>query len=255
MNKEIITVIVDDEQKSLVALRKLLEIYCPQVKVNGIANNVEDAVKVITEVNPELVFLDISLPDGEGFDVLNRINQKSFEVIFTTAHNQYAVKAFEMSALHYLLKPIDHLELVNAVERYEKHKEYGLFGNEERYDVFKDALNNKPLRIILPTIEGFSVFNIDEIVRCEANNNYTLFFLNNNKEIVVSRTLSVFEKLLSDLNFCRVHSKHLINLMYVKQYIKGRGGYIMLKDGIHINVSENKKAEFLARLKKTARSF
>jgi len=252
--KEIITVIVDDEQKSVTSLRKLLEQYCPQVNVAGIAHNVKDAVKTIKEKEPELVFLDISLPDGEGFDVIDSIEDKKFEVIFTTAHNQYAVKAFEMSALHYLLKPIDDKELVNAVERFELHRELGYTNNEERFNVFKDTLFNKPEKIILPTIEGFSIINIDEIIRCEADNNYTLFFLTNNRQIMVSKTLSVFEKILSDLNFSRVHSKHLVNLIYVKQYIRGRGGYLLLKDDTHINVAEARKGDFIQKLKNIARS-
>jgi len=254
MIKQIRTILVDDEQKSILTLRKLLEKYCPQVYIEGVAHNVCDAIKLIDEKNPELVFLDISMPDGEGFEVIEKVQCRTFEVIFTTAHNQYAVKAFEMSALHYLLKPIDDIELQNAIERYEKLTA-PLLGIDEKIEVLKDVIGNVPERLILPTLEGFSIVNIKEIIRCEADNNYTLFCLTNSRELVVSKTLSTFEKILDDLSFCRIHHKHLVNLRHVKQYVKGRGGYIMLEDGTYLNVSEAKKTEFLNKMKNIARSF
>ncbi|HRS53766.1 MAG TPA: LytTR family DNA-binding domain-containing protein [Bacteroidales bacterium] len=255
MNNNLIpAIIVDDEQKSLDTLKNLIGKYCEDIQVIGTAKNVKEAISTIQNTDPKLVFLDISLPDGDGFEVLEKTKTKKYEVIFTTAYNQYAVKAFEMSALHYFIKPIDDNDLISAVERYKKLREQGEITNTERIDIFKEIIKKRPERIILPTMEGFSVINIDEIIRCEADNNYTLFHLTNNRKILVSKTLSNFEKMLSDLNFCRVHSKHLVNLNFVKQYVKGRGGYLMLTDGTHINVSEAKKSEFIKKLKNVARA-
>jgi len=252
MNTLIQAVLVDDEENSLEALTILLEKYCPDVTVIGTAQTVESAVETIDELRPELVFLDIALPDGQGFEVLEQIEEKDFEVIFTTAYDQYALKAFEFSALDYLLKPIDAEKLKQSVERYKEIRGSGNLSG--RVDVLKDSLKNINERIILSSMDGFEVYKIADIIRCEANGSYTTFFIKGGIKVVTSKTLNNFEKLLADKPFARVHSKHLVNLEYVKRYISGRGGYIIFDDGSQVDVSERKKKEFIRLMKEHARS-
>ena len=245
-------VLVDDEDNSLEALEILLNRYCPDVQIIGRAQSVETAVNVINEVKPELLFLDIALPDGQGFEVLENVEYTGFEVVFTTAYDQYALKAFEFSAIDYLLKPINAEKLKQSVERFQEIRGQENFG--ERVRVLKDSLNNMNERIILSSMDGFEVYKIADIIRCEANGSYTTFFIKEDRKVVTSKTLNNFEKLLSDLPFVRVHSKHLVNINYIKKYISGRGGNIVFEDGSQVDVSERKKKEFIRLMKVHARS-
>jgi len=252
MSELIQAVLVDDEDNSLEELSILLEKYCPEVEVIGTAQSVEDAVSTINDLQPELVFLDIALPDGQGFEVIDQVEHRQFEVIFTTAYDQYALTAFEFSALDYLLKPIDAEKLKQSVARYQEIK-----GDREissRVSVLKDSLKNINERIILSSMDGFEVFKISDIIRCEANGSYTTFYIKDGIKVVTSKTLNNFEKLLSDQPFARVHSKHLVNLEYIKKYISGRGGYLVFEDGSQVDVSERKKKEFIRLMKEHARS-
>ena len=245
-------VIIDDEENSQEALAILLERYCPEVEVIGKAQTVSESVQLIDDVKPELVFLDIALPDGQGFEVLDQVGHLGFEVVFTTAYDQYALKAFDFSALDYLLKPISAEKLQQSVERFEKiHQETGL---SERVSVLRERLNDQTERIILTSMDGFEVHKIADIIRCEANGSYTTFFIKSGQKVVASKTLNNFEKLLEDLSFVRVHSKHLINLDFVKRYVSGRGGYIIFEDGTQVDVSERKKKEFILRMRDHART-
>jgi len=251
--KELInTIIVDDEEKSIFSLEILLKKYCPEINIIGTAESVEQAIESINKLTPDLVFLDITMPDGDGFDVLENVDFKNFEVIFVTAYNQYALKAFEFSAIHYLLKPVDYLELQKAVKRFEHRKSKDILN--EKMQVLRDSLNNKHQKIILPSFDGLEIINLDEIIRCEADSNYTIFFLTNGRKIVVSKSLNNFEKILSDIYFCRIHKKHLINLKHVKHYVKGKSGTIIMQDGSNVFVSESRKKFFIERLKEYARS-
>ncbi|MCF8357351.1 MAG: LytTR family DNA-binding domain-containing protein [Prolixibacteraceae bacterium] len=243
-------VIVDDEKKSILTLEKLLEKYCPQVEISGTAMNVDQAVKLIDDLEPELLFLDITMPDGDGFDVIQRVDHRSFEVIFITASNQYAIEAFEFSALHYLLKPINYKELIAAVERFEKLRKGGML--HEQVDVLRQSLNNKHEKIILPTAEGLNIIELDRIIRCEADGNYTHFFLKDKKRMIVSKTLNNFDKFLSGLHFFRVHNKHLINMKYIRRYVRGKAGIVIMEDGSQVDVSESRKKDFLKKLKEYA---
>jgi len=252
MTSQIKAILVDDEENSLEALSILLQRYCPDVTITGTAQTVQSAVELIDQHQPELVFLDIALPDGLGFEVLDQVTHTGFEVIFTTAYDQYALKAFEFSALDYLLKPIDAQKLRESVERYRKSNHSTTL--PERVSVLREKLAEKTEHIILTSMDGFEVHKISDIIRCEANGSYTVFYLNNGRKVITSKTLNNFEKLLSDLCFVRVHSKHLINLEFVKKYISGRGGYIVFDDGTQVDVSERKKKEFIRRMKEHARS-
>jgi len=245
MSDKIRTILVDDEKSSLIILRKLLEKNCENVEIVSTAQSVEEGIKVIDELKPDLVFLDINMPDGDGFEILEKVDYNNFEVIFTTAFDKYAIKAFEFAALHYLLKPIKPEELIEAVERYETSKNEDL---TEKISVFSNNLQKNPERLILPSSNGISVIQLDDIIKCESSNNYTTFFLKSNEKIMVSKSINNYEKILSESHFCRVHNQHIVNLKYIKKYVKGRGGYIVMTNDMHIDVSESRKKDFLTKL-------
>ena len=246
------TVIIDDENKSVLSLKKLLETYCSRVSLVGTAGTVKDAVETIDSCQPDLVFLDVTMPDGDGFDVLENTRFRNFEVIFITASDRFAIKAFEFSAIHYLLKPINPDDLKKAVERFEQIK--GFTSLDQKINIIRESLTNNHKKIILPLSEGLIIKDLDDIIRCEAEDNYTMFFFTNNEKILVSKSLNKFENILSDINFCRIHNKHLVNLKYITKYVKGKSGYVILRDGSSALVSESRRDEFLARLKEFARS-
>lgn len=250
--EKIRAVIIDDEKSSLNVLEKLIDKYCPTVTVSGIGMNVRQGIDVIDSQEPDLVFLDISMPDGDGFDVLEQVSFKEFEVIFTTASDRHAVKAFEFSAIHYLLKPINYKELQDAVERFENVSDEHTL--TDKIEVLRKSLNNEHQKIILPSSEGLNIIELDDVIRCEASKNYTIFYLKTGQHIIASKSLSQFENILSDVSFVRVHSKHLVNLLFVKKYEKGKGGYVIFHDGSHAEVSEGKKKHFLQKLKEYAKS-
>ena len=245
MSKTIKSVLIDDEKNSLIILSKLLEKNCPEVEIIGTAQSVAEGVEVINNLKPELLFLDINMPDGDGFEVLEQIEDTALEVIFTTAYNKYAIRAFEFAALHYLLKPIEKRELKEAVGRYKEIQEEDL---TEKIKVLNNNLNKKADRLVLPTQSGLNIIELKNVIRCESSNNYTTFFMNNNKKIVVSKSIKTYEELLAGNNFCRIHNQHLINLNYLKKYVRGRGGYVIMTNDSHVDVSEGKKKQFLKEL-------
>lgn len=245
MSDTIKTVLIDDEKNSLIILTKLLEKNCPQVEILATAQSVEEGSKIIDKHKPQLVFLDISMPDGDGFEVLERVKSTDFEVIFVTAYNHYALKAFEFSALHYLVKPVTGEQLKEAIERFKHSQSEDL---TEKIKVLSNNMNKKLDRLILPTSAGLHIIQLDDIYRCESSNNYTTFFLTSGKKIVVSKSIQVYEKMLEESDFCRVHNKHLVNLKYIKKYVKGRGGYVILDNNQQVDVSEGRKKNFLKKL-------
>jgi two-component system LytT family response regulator len=249
------TVIIDDEEKSMKALSALLARYCPDVEVVAHADSVLTAVKVLNEHKPDLVFADVLMPDGTGFDVLERCHNRKFGVIFVTAFEEHALRAFRFSALHYLLKPVNFLELQEAIERFKELKKESKDQIENsHFEVAKNSFNSaSPQNIVLPTIEGFSVVKISDIIRCEADSNYTKIFFTQGKPFLASRTLTYFEEAMSGLHFVRIHHKHLVNLTHVKRYLKGRGGYVEMADGNEVEVSTRKKEEFLNAMARFAR--
>ncbi|MFA5815818.1 MAG: LytTR family DNA-binding domain-containing protein [Bacteroidales bacterium] len=247
MEGKIKTIIVEDEHKSLLTLQTLLERYCPEIKVIGTGNCVEAGIRVLEELKPELVFLDIAMPDGDAFDLLNRIGKVEFEIIFITAYNDFALKAFEFSALHYLLKPINYMELQDAVQRYLKIRPVSHI--QSRLDILNSSLKNHFDKISLPSNDGLIIVEIQDIVRFEAAGNYSTVFLSKGESIIVTKTLNQFEEILTELHFIRIHNTHLINLRYVKKYQRGQGGVVTMNNGTPLKVSRTRKNEFIEGLR------
>ncbi len=247
-------VIVEDEKNSQELLKELITEYCDGVEVVDIAGNVAQGLEALDVHKPDILFLDIELPDGDGFQVLEKADYKGFDVIFTTAYDQYAMKAFKFSATDYLLKPVDIDELQAAVERISQKHASGEAKpevQEEKLDALIQNLRSmtQPLkRIVLPTSNGFTVVNPDDIIRCESDRNYTFIFLTDGRKILVSRTIKEYDEMLRDNNFFRIHQSHLINLNFLKNYTRGRGGYVELTDGTVLDVSARRKSEFLKRM-------
>jgi len=246
------TIIIDDEQDSREALRLAVEKYCPEVEMVAVCDNPQSGIEEIRSKRPDLVFLDVQMPHMSGFDVLHQFPKMNFEVIFVTAHNHYAIKAIKFSALDYLLKPVGIEELQAAIKRAGEKTQSN--DNSVRYRSFFENLKNKEQgigKLSVPTLDGFLFIDFDSIIRCKAEDNYTEIFLNNNQKIVVSRTLGDIEEMLEGHSFFRVHQTHLINLKYLKKYIKGDGGQVVMNDGSTVNVARRKKEEFLAFIGKT----
>jgi two-component system LytT family response regulator len=239
-------VIIDDEQESRNAISNILKNFCDGVTVVGQAENVNGGVKVISEEKPDVIFLDIQMPDGTGFDLLERTKGQNYQVIFVTAYDRFALKAIKFSALDYLLKPVDPQQLIDAVN---KIKEPGLDVESITHKI-QTLLRNKNgfERITLPTFEGYRFINIKDIIRCEADNNYTNFYLNSGEKILVTKTLKEYDDTLSGLDFVRVHQSHLVNIKFVDRYIKGDGGTIVMADGSEVDVSRRRKDEFLKKM-------
>lgn len=246
------TVIVDDDKSSLLTLQSLLEKHFPEVSIIGTAMTVRDAIGLIDNSKPQMVFLDVNLPDGEGFDVMENVSFRDFQVIFVTAFDKYAVRAFEFSALHYIVKPANVEGLKTAFDRYKETREKeGDIG--DRISVLRESLKSGQEKIIIPSSEGLNIVKLGDVVRLEADDVYTTFYLSNGQKFVASKSMNNYEKILEDLPFSRVHSKHLINLMYVKRYLKGKGGSVIMEDNSEVEVSVRKKSDFLEKLKSFAR--
>lgn len=232
------TVVIDDELNGRNIVKSFLEKYCDGVNVIGEADGVESGIECIIENNPDLVFLDIQMQDGTGFDLLEKLPKRNFKLVFVTSFDHYAIKAFKFSAVDYILKPVDPDQLVEAVE---KVKAMAPADNvETKIDVLISNINSLE-KIALPSMDGIRFIKINEIIRCESDNNYTLFYLTSKEKILVSKTLKDFEILLSGSKFYRVHKSHLVNLKFISKYIPGEGGYLILEDGSHVDVSRRKK--------------
>lgn len=241
-------VIIDDELKGRIALRGKLQSYCPDVLLAGEAANGAEGLRLIQEQKPEIVFLDIEMPFMDGFEMLHMLPQKDFHLIFTTAYDQYAIKAIRFAAFDYLLKPIDIEELKSAIERV-KGQSKGQ--TEEKLQVLQQNLATRTQlgKIAIPTIDGLLFFNLSDIIHLEAESNYTAIHFSGHPSLLASRTLKDFEELLPADIFFRTHHSHIINLHYIKRYIKGEGGQIELENGIYVMVSRRKKDEFLRKFR------
>lgn len=244
-------ILIDDEATGLEVLQLAIEKYCPDVLIKGLYNTAQQGLEGIREIKPDLVFLDVQMPHMSGFDVIQQASPLSFEVIFVSAHDQYAIKAIKFSALDYLLKPVDVDELVQAVRKVKER----MSSKNSSYQ-YQSVLNNIQLKsgkiekLAVPTAEGIDFFNTKDIIYCKAEGSYTSIILKNKQQVLVCKNLKDFENMLIESGFCRVHHSYLINLHHVQKYIKGEGGYVILTENHHVDISRRKKEEFLSLIDK-----
>lgn len=241
-------ILVDDEYDSREILANYIRKYCSNIELLALCKDIKEGEEAIKLHKPDLVFLDIEMPYGNGFDLLEKFETIDFEVIFVTAFSNYAIKALNMSAAYYLLKPIDIDELIEAVQKV-------LIKLRTSPNVFLpdivlkniQSMNCQDQKLVLPNINGFDLILVSEIIRCEAMDNYTQIYMDSGKRHLVSKTLKHFENLLTDCDFLRVHKSHLVNLKKVVKYIKGKTAQIILEDQSEVDISMTRKAEFLER--------
>lgn len=240
------TLIIDDEQAARDSLNSYLEKYCTDVEVVGQAANVDEAITLIASKKPKLLFLDVEMPFGNAFDLLEKLEEIDFEVIFVTAFSQYAIQALNLSAAWYLMKPVDIDELIEAVDRVKDRIENKSENLQARVLVENFQVGHmQEQKVVLPLLDGFEVVPMKEVVRCQAADNFTEFHLENGDKKLICRTLKFYDELLSPFNFLRVHKSHLVNLQYVTRYKKGKGGQLYLSDGSVVDVSATKKKDLL----------
>lgn len=242
----ITAVLIEDDKHLRKGLNALLDRYTNDIAIIGEAEDVKTGITTIQKLKPQVIFLDIHLSDGTGFDILEKLMEAqgkiNAHVIFITAHEQYAVKAFKFSALDFILKPVDPEELQNTIA---KIKEVvGKTNSFEHIDLLLENIRKKVdnfKRIALSTSDGIHLFEVSDIIRCEAKINYTQFYIKNHKPVLISRTLKEYEELLTEHGFERIHQSHLINLSYLKSYIKNDGGYVIMADNTSIPIAQSKK--------------
>ncbi len=244
-------VIIEDEMHSRETLKHFVQEFCQDVTLCGTAASVEEALLLIRQIKPDLVFLDIELQTSTGFDLLRQLQDLDFDVIFTTAFEQYAIQAIKFSSLDYLLKPIDIIELQAAVTKAvnKQDKDQSKLRLEhllQNLETRKSSIT--PGRICLSTTDGLEFVELSDILYCEANGSYTNFYLRDGRKTVVSKHLKEYEILLSDYTFMRVHNSYLINLREVQRYIRTDGGYILMKNSASISISPKRRDEFLTRM-------
>lgn len=249
--KMIRTLIIDDEIRARETIQAMLEIYCKDVQVVGQAKNVRTGIEAIKEHKPDLVLLDIKMPDGSGFDLLARYGKINFKVIFITAFEEYAIQAFKFSAIDYLLKPIEPEELIKAIDKVNEHLLQISHPNtmDVQFEAFLSNLKNRngeDKKLVLKTTENIYVIPIHEVISLSSDRNYTRFNFLERPPIIVSKTLKEFENILLEYGFMRVHRSHVINLKYIERFEKADGGYAVMHGGLKIEVSHRKKEDLLA---------
>lgn len=239
-------IIIDDEVHCLETLSLLLKEFCPEVQLIQQCRSAKKGLEAIEKHKPDLVFLDIEMPAMNGFELLEQFTEIPFAVIFTTSYDQYAIKAIRFSALDYLLKPIDPHELISAVKKVQEQRHLPM---AEQFQMLLKQVQGKERhfnKIAVPTFEGFELIPADEVLYCEANDNYTHLFLKNKIKIIACRTLKEMEEQLQDFSFfVRVHHSYMVNLNEVTKYVRGEGGYLVMSDGSTVNVSRSRKDSLL----------
>ncbi|WP_430906045.1 LytR/AlgR family response regulator transcription factor [Maribacter sp. 2-571] len=237
-------IIVEDMSDALALLKKDIETRHPEIEIIATAQSVVEAAKVLRKNQPDILFLDIMLGDGTGFDVLEIFPELTSKIIFVTASDEYAIRAFKFAAIDYVLKPYDQNDLGLAIARAKEQ----LRPNGERLQILKDTISapeQKPDKISLHTLDQIIIVSLDDIVRCASDSNNTIFHLRDKRKIFVTKTLKYFSEMLKAYDFVRIHQSHLVNLQYISAYIKTDGGYLMLKNGENVPVSVRKKAEII----------
>lgn len=244
-------ILVDDEKISRDILSDYLDKYCKDVELLAQCDSVQSGLRAIEQYKPDIVFLDVEMPRGNGFDLLEQVENVTFETVFVTAFDNYAIQALNYSAAYYILKPVSIDELVSAVEKIKANRQKNT-----------SALHTKVLlenikapgishhKIVLPLQDGFEVVSVKDVVHCEAHDNFTDFYFVSKPKMMICRTLKFYEELLADSGFVRVHKSHLINLEHVQKYKKGKGGQLMMSNGAVIDVSPNKKDELMQYFEK-----
>lgn len=244
----ITALLIDDDDNLRNGMKGLLSLYAPEITIVGEADSVATGIDSITKHQPQVVFLDIQLNDGTGFDILEQLAVKNGKmtsnIVFITAHEQYAIKAFRFSALDFLLKPVDPDELKKVIEKIksvlEKNNDFA------HIDLLLENIRKKVdnyKRIALSNSDGMHLFDISDIIRCESEDNYTKFYIKNSKPILISKTLKEYEELLTEHGFIRVHQSHLINLSFLKSYIKKDGGYVIMADNSNLPIAQRKREQ------------
>ena len=247
MNTPLRAILIDDESISRSTLRTYLERYCPDVEIVAEGDGVEAGLSAIRKHQPDLIFLDVEMPYGNAFDLLEQVENITFETIFVTAYSQYALKALNLSAAYYLLKPVDVDELVEAVGKVKENmqKNQQAFHTRILVENLK-TIQQQARKVVLPVMEGFEVVKVKEIMRCQANGNFTDIYLQEGKKKMICRPLKHFEEILTEAGFMRIHRAHLINLEYVMGYIRGKAGQVRMEDGTELQVSASYKKELMA---------
>lgn len=247
--------IIDDEANSRSALKGKLELFSPEVSPIHEASSITSGLEAIALQKPDVLFLDVKLAGETGFELLEKLHEEEIpwkgEVIFTTAHDEFAMKAIKFSALDYLLKPIDPEELVKAIRKVQQRKSMdpNSAGVNVLLENFRHSGDSGGKKIVIPSSDGMHIIKVSDILRCESSSNYTQFFLRTGKNLLASKTLKEFDLLLTDFNFERIHKSHLINMNYVKKYVQSDGGYVVMEDDSRIPVANRKKEHLLSILK------
>ena len=239
--------IVDDEPDCCEALATLLQRYCSDVKILDICYSAPAALQSIKEQPPQILFLDIEMPFMNGFELLEKLGDVNFELIFTTSYDQYAIRAIRFSALEYLLKPVDREELQASVQKAIERRAHPL---PHQLEMLIEKIKHPSIsinKIAIPTLEGFQLVMADSIIRCEADSNYTFLFLKDKRKLIASRNLKEVEEMLEDFAFIRVHNSYLVNINEIEKYVKGEGGYLVMSDGTTVNVSRSRKELLLKK--------
>lgn len=238
-------ILIDDEEHCRESLSIQLARYCPEVSLLATCGSAAEGLKAIEQFQPDVLFLDVEMPYINGFELLQQFTRIPFGVIFTTGYDAYAIKAIRFSALDYLLKPIDKDELIKAVAKV--HAKPAPTINQQ-FDILLEKLGDKPVKlqkIALPSLEGFELVQLEAILRCESDSNYTYVFLKNGRKILVARTLKEIEELLDGHSFLRVHHSHVVNLNEIERYVRGEGGYLIMSDNSSVTVSRSRKDALL----------
>jgi two-component system LytT family response regulator len=235
-------IIIDDELSFVSSLEIIINANFPEFEIVGKGYSMKQGVDLILQLSPDLVFLDVNLPDGNGFDVLNETKSVSFEVIFASAFSEYAFLAFEFSALHYITKPLQLDKLKDAIDRFSK--KITLTDFDSKIQVLKEGLEAKPKRIVLPTLDGQNIFYIEDIVKCESDNHYITIYFSDNKKVHILYSLQKLISILLNYDFVRIHNQYLVNMNYIQRVDIGLNSFVTMKDNVKLPISRNSKNEF-----------